>query len=200
MAVIVLRAAATAAARRSCSARRLSAMRCARAIESRRAASMLSVFGPDGGACCVVGWVCGCGLLPPQAATAAAIRITPEGTRPDKRVIACSPKKRRKDGNQHSWRQRAGPGRETCLAAECELPHAARFHIQHPQFACPRAQRGKHDVAAVRGVRRIFVAPLARELFDAAIAKADGFNLKNPADPRTEGNRAAIGRPVGTLA
>src|SRR5579862_1350642 len=96
MAVIVLRAAATAAARRSCSARRLSAMRWARAIESRRAASRLSVFGPEDCVGAAAGAGAGVGLLPPQAATAAAaISIRLKETTRDKRVIALLSRERK---------------------------------------------------------------------------------------------------------
>src|SRR5581483_8632917 len=97
---MVLRAAATAAASRSCSARRLSAMRWARAIESRRAASRLSVFGPDDCAGAAAGVGAGVGLLPPQAAaTPAAVRITLKGTTRDKRVIALLSRERKKGTN-----------------------------------------------------------------------------------------------------
>src|SRR5581483_10272947 len=72
----------------------------ARAIESRRAASRLSVFGPDDCAGAAAGVGAGVGLLPPQAAaTPAAVRITLKGTTRDKRVIALLSRERKKGTN-----------------------------------------------------------------------------------------------------
>src|SRR5215204_2669197 len=76
-------------------------------------------------------------------------------------------------------RQRGRPCRKTHTSVPRQLSPPARLRVDDEELLGSRPRRRENQMTTVRSPRRIFVAPVVRQLFHALVSERDGAQLKS---------------------